>query len=78
VKRPGAEPLLVKTYGFGESFGELALMYNCPRQASIIVRGGGDLTEVVVVVVVIERIRWLCVYKGKDRCSGLEDGSRDV
>lgn len=25
----------VKTYGPGESFGELALMYNCPRAASI-------------------------------------------
>lgn len=31
-------PKLVKKYGLGESFGELALMYNCPRAASIIVR----------------------------------------
>ena len=27
--------VMVKTYNPGESFGELALMYNCPRAASI-------------------------------------------
>eukprot|EP01006_Ploeotia_vitrea_P057577 TRINITY_DN68190_c4_g1_i2.p2 TRINITY_DN68190_c4_g1~~TRINITY_DN68190_c4_g1_i2.p2 ORF type:complete len:690 (-),score=428.08 TRINITY_DN68190_c4_g1_i2:1369-3438(-) len=31
----GEEPRLVKQYSYGESFGELALMYNCPRAASI-------------------------------------------
>uniref|UniRef100_A0A6A7G8V8 Camp-dependent protein kinase regulatory subunit n=1 Tax=Hirondellea gigas TaxID=1518452 RepID=A0A6A7G8V8_9CRUS len=31
----GKPPLLVKTYGHGESFGELALMYDSPRAASI-------------------------------------------
>eukprot|EP01083_Nonionella_stella_P212076 766226_1 len=34
-KPQGKEPLLVKTYEHGESFGELALMYNAPRAASI-------------------------------------------
>ena len=28
-------PIKVKTYNHGESFGELALMYNCPRAATI-------------------------------------------
>jgi len=37
VKKGNAEPILVKTYFHGESFGELALMYNMPRAASIVV-----------------------------------------
>ena len=31
----GAEPRYVKSFGVGDSFGELALMYNCPRTATI-------------------------------------------
>jgi cAMP-dependent protein kinase regulator len=38
VNRPNDSPLMVKLYTFGESFGELALMYNCPRAASIIAK----------------------------------------
>lgn len=32
---PGAQPQRVKSFGPGDSFGELALMYNCPRTATI-------------------------------------------
>ena len=38
----GKETLL-KTYKFGESFGELALMYNAPRAATIRVKTEGKL-----------------------------------
>ena len=30
-----AAPVHVKSFGAGDSFGELALMYNCPRTATI-------------------------------------------
>merc|ERR1711862_175162 len=33
-KTIGGEEKLVKTSGSGEAFGELALLYNCPRAAS--------------------------------------------
>jgi len=32
---PDKPPVLVKSFGAGDSFGELALMYNCPRTASV-------------------------------------------
>ena len=35
VSIDGAEPRMVKEYAKGESFGELALMYNSPRAATI-------------------------------------------
>ena len=34
-KSKDQDPFKVKTYNHGESFGELALMYNCPRAATI-------------------------------------------
>lgn len=35
VFTPGAEPTYLKTYQPGEAFGELSLLYNAPRAASI-------------------------------------------
>jgi cAMP-dependent protein kinase regulator len=35
LDQKGAPPKMVKRYEAGESFGELALMYNCPRAATI-------------------------------------------
>eukprot|EP00475_Leptophrys_vorax_P027838 TRINITY_DN3978_c0_g1_i1.p1 TRINITY_DN3978_c0_g1~~TRINITY_DN3978_c0_g1_i1.p1 ORF type:complete len:694 (+),score=213.77 TRINITY_DN3978_c0_g1_i1:59-2140(+) len=39
VESDDQPPLLVKTYSNGDSFGELALMYNSPRAATIIASG---------------------------------------
>jgi len=36
---------LIKTYQAGESFGELALLYNCPRAASVIAKSTSVLWE---------------------------------
>ena len=33
---PGSDPKYLKTYESGDSFGELALLYNCPRAATIV------------------------------------------
>ena len=38
-----AEDTYLKTYVPGESFGELALLYNCPRAASIIAKEDSTL-----------------------------------
>eukprot|EP00474_Spongospora_subterranea_P009355 CRZ09813.1 hypothetical protein [Spongospora subterranea] len=46
VQKKADEPVLVKIYKAGEGFGELALMYNSPRQASI--RAKGDISVWVV------------------------------
>jgi cAMP-dependent protein kinase regulator len=35
VFSPGVSPTHLKVYHHGEAFGELALLYNCPRAASI-------------------------------------------
>ena len=44
VQKDKSQPaVLVKTYEHGESFGELALMYNCPRAATVIAK-----SEVIV------------------------------
>ncbi len=37
-KRLGANPEMVKTYSAGDSFGELALLYDAPRAATVKVR----------------------------------------
>ncbi len=37
-KRPGTNPEMVKTYSAGDSFGELALLYDAPRAATVKVR----------------------------------------
>lgn len=36
LKKKDGEEKVVKTCGIGDSFGELALLYNCPRAASVI------------------------------------------
>jgi len=41
--RNGQPPRMVKKYEPGESFGELALMYNCPRAATIIAKTDSHL-----------------------------------
>jgi cAMP-dependent protein kinase regulator len=43
VAKGGGEAKLVFTARAGNAFGELALMYNCPRAATVIVRGGGGV-----------------------------------
>lgn len=42
-KLVGEENVFIKTYVSGEAFGELALMYNAPRAASIVTRKPGKL-----------------------------------
>lgn len=42
-KLSDGENFLVKTYRRGDSFGELALMYNAPRAASILSNNAGKL-----------------------------------
>lgn len=37
------ENIYIKTYMSGEAFGELALMYNAPRAASIVTKKPGKL-----------------------------------
>ena len=37
--------MLVKTYYPGETFGDLALMYNCPRLATIVTKKQGKLLK---------------------------------
>ena len=38
IFKPGEQPTFLKDYEPGESFGELALLYNCPRAANIIAK----------------------------------------
>lgn len=44
-KKIGGEEKLVKTYEEGDAFGELALLYNCPRAASVQSRDTSKLWE---------------------------------
>lgn len=43
--KPNENEKFLKTYGPGESFGELALLYNCPRAASIVAKENSILWE---------------------------------
>ena len=43
VLQPGQEPTYLKDYSPGEAFGELALLYNAPRAASITATEASEL-----------------------------------
>lgn len=43
--KPDQQDTYLKTYQPGESFGELALLYNCPRAASIVAKTDSILWE---------------------------------
>jgi len=43
VLKKGDDPTFLKRYEAGEAFGELALLYNCPRAATIVSDGDSVL-----------------------------------
>ena len=56
-KFPGEDKeKLLKTYVAGEAFGELALLYNCPRAASIVTKSDVCLFE-------LDRVTFNCIVK---------------
>merc|ERR1712230_123312 len=45
IKKPDGSEIKVKTCAAGDAFGELALLYNCPRAASVQSREAATLWE---------------------------------
>lgn len=45
IKKPDGSEQCVKTCGSGDVFGELALLYNCPRAASVVAKENGVLWQ---------------------------------